>query len=148
VAKKVKIRRSLSFTIEKAFPSSDSVSVYFLLLQGAYNDLQFMGEWVDSNPKNQTGKHARIIGGIRWSLQLRLWASIIYEALEVLDKAIKNQEFMRLASKMDSEAQNALTRLTSVWVGDDRTTKKCCTLLVTGQLIITTKTRFRKHKTN
>ena len=96
--KSKKLRRDIPFVIEKAFPSSDPVSLYLLLLQGAYNDLQFMGEWGDSHSWNLIDRAATIIAGGRWSLQLRFWAAIIYEMLKVLDKATKNEKFMRITS--------------------------------------------------
>lgn len=61
VKKSKKVRRDIPFVIEKAFPSSDAVSLYLLLLQGAYNDLQFMGEWVDSHSRNVLDKGATIL---------------------------------------------------------------------------------------
>lgn len=122
--KSKKIRLNIPFVIEKAFPSSDSISLYLLLLQGAYNDLQFIGEWVDSHSRNLTDKSATIFAGGRWSLQLRFWAAIVYEILKVLDKAAKDEQFMRLSTKMSTDARDALTRLLNVRLGPDRTLKK------------------------
>lgn len=76
--------------------------------------MEFMGEWVDSHSRGVSERNATIIAGGRWSLQLRFWAAIIYEILDVLDKLTKATEFLELQAALSTESQEALGRLVRV----------------------------------
>ncbi len=114
-----KRRRAVDFPIATTFPPSDPVAVDLLRLQAAHNDLFFLFEWVDAHLQIPGSHEAKLLAASRWSLQFRLLAATMHEALQVLDGLENGSGFPALERRLDADGRSSLARLRRVRSGQD-----------------------------
>jgi hypothetical protein len=112
--------RTLSFPIEKAFPSSDPFAIDILRLMAGYNDMALVIEWLEGHLKEPEDSNEKSWAAGRLDLQLRLLFAMMHETLNVLAKIEKRSAFQKIEKTLDSNGQTALAYLRQIKGGQDK----------------------------
>lgn len=106
-----KTREEFYFTVQNVFPPSDKLGLDILRLMAAYNDIGRIIDWLKSEPHNQANAQAKRISSARKSMQMRLLASFLHEASEVIKGMHNLEDFQRLHGQMSPRGQEAFESL-------------------------------------